>query len=158
MHTRSTLHKFFTISNLIEGIDDNDEVLTHVEFFLNTVGGLHYEKVMCLFHSKMNHLNSYCKPGILRTYDVFVGGRKCMPPGDIKNALKRLFEEEPKTYKQIKDWHVKFERIHPFWDWNGRTGRFLMLRQLIQNKVPIPQIFLSIKNFDENRKRYYRWF
>lgn len=158
MHTKSTIHKFFTISNLIEGIDDNNEVLAHVEFFLSTLSPFSDEEVMYLLHSKMNYLNDYCKPGELRTYDVFVGGRKCMPPGDIKNALGLLFRESPRTYKQIKQWHIKFERIHPFGDGNGRTGRFLMLRQLILNGVPIPPIFLSIKNFEENRKKYYRWF
>lgn len=81
-----------------------------------------------------------------------------MPPGDIENALGLLFREIPRTYKQIKQWHIKFERIHPFGDGNGRTGRFLMLRQLILNGVSIPPILLSIKNFEENRKKYYRWF
>lgn len=114
MHTKYTLHKFFTISNLIEGIDDNDEVLRQVEIFTDLEDYVTTEWYMYYFHSTMKHLNSYCKPGKLRTYDVFVGGRKCMSPELIKDALDRLFEEEPKTYKEIKDWHVRFERIHPF--------------------------------------------
>jgi len=158
MHTKYTIHKFFTISNLIEGIDDNDDILRQVEIFSDLEDYVTTEWYMYYFHSIMKHLNSYCKPGELRTYDVFVGGRKCMSPELIKDALDRLFDETPKTYKEIKDWHVRFERIHPFWDGNGRTGRFIMLRQMIQNNVPIPQMFVSIKNFEENRKRYYRWF
>lgn len=114
MHTRYTLHKFFTISNWIENVYDNDDVLAQVEFFLHTLSNLDHEKVMYLFHSKMNHLNDYCVAGRLRTYDVFVGGRKCMPYTEIKNALDALFLETPTTYKEIKDWHIRFERVHGF--------------------------------------------
>lgn len=155
--TLHTLHKFFTISNLIEGVEDNDEVLKQIELFVHLLDQ-DEEISMYFFHTKMWHLNSYCKPGKLRTYDVFVWGKKCMHPSNIGPALFNLFLEVPKTYKEIKQWHIYFEKIHGFWDWNWRTWRFLMLRQLLYNNIPIPQIFLSIKNFHENRKRYYRWF
>lgn len=156
--TLHTLHKFFTISNRIEGIEDNKEVQRQVQLFQNMETYVTLEWYMYSFHSQMKHLNSYCKPWKLRTYDVFVWGRRCLEPKLIESALAALFMVEPKTYKEIKDWHVLFEKIHPFGDGNGRTGRFLMLRQLVQNNVPIPQLFLSEKNFSANQQRYYRWF
>lgn len=115
MITNYTLHKFFTISNLIEGIKDNDEVLRQLELSLD-IAHFSDEHAMYDFHKSLKYLNSYCKPGILRTYDVFVGGRKCMHPSNIEPALFNLFLEEPKTYKEIKDWHIRFEKIHPFGD------------------------------------------
>ncbi|MAG47587.1 hypothetical protein CL617_03200 [archaeon] len=45
--------------------------------------------------------------------------------------------------------HHKFEKIHPFYDGNGRTGRMIM--NLILMKNNIPPIILSNKQ----RKRYY---
>ncbi len=156
--TNYTLHKFFTVSNAIEGIDDNDEVLRQVKMFLGMETYVTLEWYMYWFHKNMRHLNSYCKPWKLRDYDVFVGGRKCMPPELIEWTLNILFANTPKTYKEIKRWHIEFEKCHPFGDWNGRTGRFLMLRQMIDNNVPIPQMFLSMKNFEANRQRYYRFF
>lgn len=45
--------------------------------------------------------------------------------------------------------HEKFERIHPFYDGNGRTGRMLLNMILLKNSLPP----LIIKNKD--RKVYY---
>ena len=45
--------------------------------------------------------------------------------------------------------HHKFEKVHPFYDGNGRTGR--MLLNLILLKNGFPPLIIS----DKQRKRYY---
>lgn len=37
----------------------------------------------------------------------------------------------------ISEFHFRFEMIHPFQDGNGRIGRFLMLKQLLENDLPL---------------------
>ena len=37
--------------------------------------------------------------------------------------------------KIILEYHIKFERIHPFSDGNGRTGRLIMLALMLENKL-----------------------
>jgi Fic family protein len=37
----------------------------------------------------------------------------------------------------IAEFHFRFELIHPFQDGNGRIGRFLMLKQMLENNLPI---------------------
>lgn len=52
--------------------------------------------------------------------------------------------------------HYQFEAIHPFFDGNGRTGRILIILQLIMNQLlEIPILFLS-RFIIEHKTQYYR--
>lgn len=52
--------------------------------------------------------------------------------------------------------HYQFESIHPFLDGNGRTGRILMILQLVQEKIlTYPILYLS-GYLNKNRPEYYR--
>lgn len=51
--------------------------------------------------------------------------------------------------------HQQFESIHPFRDGNGRTGRILMVLQLMQDGVlDLPILFIS-NYINKNRSEYY---
>jgi Fic family protein len=47
------------------------------------------------------------------------------------------------------DFHLKYEQIHPFENGNGRTGRFIMNKILIQSGM-LPMIV-----FTENKQSYF---
>jgi len=52
--------------------------------------------------------------------------------------------------------HYQFEAIHPFRDGNGRTGRILMVLQLIQSGLlKYPILYIS-GYINQNRSEYYR--
>lgn len=49
----------------------------------------------------------------------------------IENA-----KTEEEKIRIILEKHIEFERIHPFNDGNGRTGRMIMLYSLLENNLP----------------------
>ena len=83
-----------------------------------------------------------------------VGEEETSQPEEVHKKMKALLSEynakKQLTIDDILDFHVQFERIHPFQDGNGRIGRLLMFWQCLQNAV-VPFIIT-----EDLRLFYYR--
>lgn len=83
-----------------------------------------------------------------------VGGEATAMPEDVHRKMKALIVHyntlKQAEFDDILDFHVQFERIHPFQDGNGRIGRLLMFWQCLQASV-VPFIIT-----EELRLYYYR--
>lgn len=81
-----------------------------------------------------------------------VGGMQTALPEEVQEKMKKLLSEynkkETKTFKDILDFHVKFERIHPFQDGNGRVGRLIMFKECLKYNI-VPFII------EDNLKMFY---
>ncbi len=70
-----------------------------------------------------------------------VGGMETTLPEDVAEEMRKLLSrynsKENKTLDDIIEFHVQFERIHPFQDGNGRVGRLIMFKECLKyNIVP----------------------
>ncbi|WP_301007668.1 Fic family protein, partial [Faecalibaculum rodentium] len=77
---------------------------------------------------------------------------KTPPPARVEAELTELVNEytskSSRTFQDLIDFHVRFERIHPFSDGNGRIGRMILFRECLVNGL-WPFIIL-----DRNRTFY----
>ena len=65
---------------------------------------------------------------------------------EIVKLLKR-YAASSKSFEDIVDFHVRFERIHPFQDGNGRVGRLILLKECLKNGYTPFVISENIKQF-----------
>ena len=83
-----------------------------------------------------------------------VGGEETTQPADVHQRMKELLADYNNLkhidFDNILDFHVRFERIHPFQDGNGRIGRLLMFWQCLQATI-VPFIIT-----EDLRLFYYR--
>ena len=81
-----------------------------------------------------------------------VGGIDTTLPEEVHNEVKALLvwynSLENVTFEDVVEFHVRFERIHPFQDGNGRVGRLIMFKECLKHNI-VPFII------DEEHKLFY---
>lgn len=103
--------------------------------------------------------------GKYRTCGVMVGNRICPDWHIIKNLIKRwennvnfcISNMKDASYEEKEkaawDLHVEYEKIHPYIDGNGRSGRILMLNHRLL--LGVEPIIIEYKNRWEYYKRFH---
>ena len=81
-----------------------------------------------------------------------VGGMNTALPEEVSKRMKELLKEyndkKEKSFEDILDFHVRFERIHPFQDGNGRVGRLILFKECLKYNI-VPFII------DDHLKMFY---
>ena len=92
-----------------------------------------------------------------RTVQVFIRGSEHIPPQPEKVPNLMMYyiynynHDEQNIFQKIAKYHIEFERIHPFEDGNGRTGRLIINYELIKNNLP-PVVITK-----EDRVKYFEF-
>lgn len=68
-----------------------------------------------------------------------VSDMKTVSPLDVPKYMQRLIEnyvsKDDISMEDICIFHVQYEKIHPFQDGNGRTGRIIMYKECLKNNI-----------------------
>lgn len=143
-------------------VDDIVETINHFSMIDRVIDFANYE----LSESFIKELHKILKTGTsdsrLPWFKVGDYKRRANTVGDIETTSPRLVPQEMKklvdeynkqekhTLEEIIEFHVKFERIHPFQDGNGRVGRLIAFKECLKNNI-VPFII-----FDNKKMFYYR--
>jgi len=155
---QNSIKEFLYQSNLIEN-ETSDEALEDAREAWNYCIGQSVltHEVIQKTHKILMHtrdLKNIYK-GVYRCIPVYIGCREGYKPNEISGALTYWLEENTRkvmNFNYIKHLHIMYERIHPFLDGNGRTGRIFMNYQRVKNGFE-----LEIINY-QDRQEYYKWF
>ena len=141
------------VSDLVEVLNHCvcvDYILDHVEEPLSQkfIKHLHYQ----LTFGTVDERRKKVTPGQYRTKNSYRTEPFMSPPDRIGEKLKALVAEyeslDEVDRREILDFHVRFERIFPFEDCNGRIGQLIMFKECLRHEV-MPFIL-----DDKRRSRY----
>ena len=148
------------IENEVVNVDDIIETTNHfrcIDMIIDHVKTELNEKFIKELHFILKSGTSDSKKdwfavGDYKKFPNEVGNMKTPLPEEVDNLMKELLKEynskKEKTFEDILDFHVQFERIHPFQDGNGRIGRLIMFKECLKYNI-VPFII------EDNLKMFY---
>ena len=150
------------VVNEVLNVDDVIETANHfrcVDMIIDSAKAVLTERFIKELHLTLKNGTSDSRKdwfavGDYKNLPNEVGGMDTALPENVAGAMKALLAEynakEKKTLDDILEFHVKFERIHPFQDGNGRVGRLIMFKECLKNNIVPFIVEDSLKMF------YYR--
>lgn len=148
------------IENEVLNVDDVIETANHfrcIDMIIDNAKLILTEKFIKELHFILKNGTSDSRKdwfavGDYKKFPNEVGGMETALPEEVADKMKTLLRmydaKKEKTFEDILDFHVKFERIHPFQDGNGRVGRLLMFKECLKYNI-VPFII------DESLKLFY---
>lgn len=122
-----TTGHFIMFNNMLETITD--------ELSEELIKKYHYALKSGVFEDKANGFPI----GEYKNRANIVNDIKTTLPANVPMEMSKLLKEynskENISLKDITELHVKFKRIHPFQDGNGRTGRVIIFKECLKNNI-----------------------
>lgn len=133
-----TIHHFRAIDYVIDNAENKltEKLIKHLHYILK--------------HDTKDSTLSWFTVGDYKKFPNTVGGNETAKPEEVAKKIKSLLTKynakKNIVINDIIEFHVEFERIHPFQDGNGRVGRLIALKECLKNNI-IPFIIEDSKKF-----------
>lgn len=151
--TKKNLEKYL-LENIIEGtheVDDIYETINSTKLFDYVVDTLNEplsKRLIQDYHRMLkDHTTDHNRgwAGVWKRIPNMISGTdlKLAQPWEVDIKIDKLlleWESSSKKFEDVIKFHAVFENIHPFQDGNGRVGRFLMLKQCVENEIELISI------------------
>ena len=137
-----------TSSDKVIVLKDATEVKNHFTLFkymLDTIEEKLSEDMIKKFHfilkegTLTDEEKEWFAVGDYKKKKNFVGNITTSLPSEVAKDMQNLLDWyekiDNKRVEDIIEFHVRFERIHPFQDGNGRVGRMIMFRECLYNDI-----------------------
>lgn len=143
-------------------VDDIIETANHfraIDFVIDNYNKVLSEKIIKDLHRILKSGTSdsrlsWFAVGEYKKLPNEVSGQETTKPEDVQQKIKELLQTyndlEKKELDNLLDFHVRFEKIHPFQDGNGRVGRLILFKECLKHNI-VPFIIT-----DELKMFYYR--
>ena len=122
-----------TARELYEAINHKYALSLALEEMQVTLSERIVKRIAQAINKNINEIGGY------RTISVLIRGAEHIPPkpNQVNQLMMQLVHEynhadDVDPYLREARFHIRFERVHPFEDGNGRTGRILVNRGLLQ--------------------------
>lgn len=148
------------VENEVLSVDDVIETANHfrcIDRIIDNAKAVLSEKLIKELHLVLKNGTSDSRKdgfavGDYKKMPNEVGGMATALPEEVAYKMKVLLSEynskEEKNLEDILEFHVKFEKIHPFQDGNGRVGRLIMFKECLRYNI-VPFII------EDNLKMFY---
>ncbi|MBW5457301.1 Fic family protein [Clostridium sporogenes] len=138
--------------NVVEGkhtLDDVQETVNSsyvFDYIVDTINEKIDMRYIKYLHSMLKHNTTDYERGFSGVFkkipNTILGTEvQLAQPYEVEYKLEELiswyYQNKIVNLDVIAEFHFRFEMIHPFQDGNGRIGRFLMLKQLLENNLPL---------------------
>lgn len=148
------LDEFIKESNAIEGVYDMDS-FADAKFAMMWLLKQKMITIPVILHThkllmeRQNLETRYV--GHFRNQSVWIGGKEILYYS-IQSSINEWCERMNEVEADPKQLHIEYEKLHPFIDGNGRTGRMFMNWLRVKQGLPL----LVIK--ESEKFAYYKWF